>query len=120
MNNLKKAFRDNIVAPYTKYNLSNDNIGEVIEADADRNICTVTYKNIDGISVTKSNVPVKNLPIKGILKGFPKVGEYVELQETTAGVRITGIASKKQISESNEETSDVYSGIADFLGFLGL
>lgn len=120
MSNLKKVFRDNVIAPYSKYNLSQEKIGEVLEADADRNVCTVMYKNIDGILVTKSNIPCKKIPLRGILKGFPKVGEYVELQEVGNIIRITGVVDKKSIAESKQQTFDSYSGISDFSGYLGI
>lgn len=120
MSNFKKNFRDNIVAPYTKYSLSQEKIGKVLEADSKRNLCTIMYKNIDGILVTKSNVPCKKSSLKGILKSFPKKGDYVELQEVGKIIRITGVVDKNTITEVEQELYDTNSGTSDIGGYLGI
>ena len=120
MSNLRKNFRDNIVAPYTKYNQSQEKIAEVLEADSKRNLCTIMYKNINGILVTKSNVPCKKSSLKGIIKSFPKKGDYVELQEVGNIVRITGIVDKNTITEVEQDLYDTYSSTTDVGGFLGI
>lgn len=120
MSNFKKTLRDNVIAPYNKYSLSQEKVGEVIESYPERNMCTVMYKNIDGILVTRTNVVCKKSSLKGILKGFPKVGEWVELQEVGKIIRITGIAEKNMLAEAKQENTDIYSGASDFSGFLGI
>ena len=118
MSSFRKTLKDNVIAPYNKYSLSHEKIGEVLEADAKKNVCTIMYKNIEGILVTKSDVPCKKGSSKGFLKGFPKKGEYVELQEVGNIVRITGVVDKSNITEEQKTTTDIYSGMSDFGGFL--
>lgn len=120
MGNLKKAIKDNVLSDYSKYTLSQEKIGEVIEADADRNICTITYKNLEGILVVATDVPCKKLPLSGILKGFPKIGDFVEIQESGKDVRITGIIKKNTMAEVKQQNNDMHSGTNSFGGFLGM
>ena len=49
MSNFRKNFRDNVVAPYNKYSLSQEKLGEIIDTNKNKKTCTVSYKNIDGI-----------------------------------------------------------------------
>lgn len=39
MSNLKNIFKDNIVAPYNKYNISQEKLAEVLDTNEDRNVC---------------------------------------------------------------------------------
>ncbi|MGL4877946.1 hypothetical protein [Paraclostridium dentum] len=118
MSNFKKTLKDNVVAPYNKYNLSQEKLGEVISTNEKRNTCSVTYRNVDGIKVVKDNVPVKNS--KGLFNGFPKVGDYVELQEVGRTVRILSVVDQSLIGNSNTETNDIYSNSSDACGYLGI
>lgn len=120
MSNLKKVFRDNIVAPYNKYSLSQEKLGKVLKTNSSKNTCVVSYKNIDGITVIKEDVPVKKTSQKGILGGFPSVGDYVELKEVGKVIRITGIVDKNRITEANNANKDTHSGKTDYAGHLGI
>ncbi|MEG1494765.1 MAG: hypothetical protein RR406_00475 [Bacilli bacterium] len=118
MSNFKNNFKNNVISPYNKYNLTQEKLGEVIDRNKDTKTCTVSYRNIDGIKVVKSNVPVKNE--KGLFKGFPKKGDYVEIQEIGKTVRILSVVDKKLASNSDTKTGDEYSSYSDFGGFIGI
>lgn len=120
MANLKKTFRDNIVAPYNKYSLSQEKLGEVLKADSNRNTCVISYKNIDGIMVIKEDVPVKKSSLRGILGGFPKKGDKVELQEVGKIIRVTGIVDQSRLTETKKANNDTHSGQSSFSGNLGI
>lgn len=117
MSGLRKTIKDSIISPYNKYNLSQEKLGEVIESDSKSNTCKITYKNVDGVKVIKENVPVKNQ--KGFFNGFPKVGDYVEVQEVGKSIRITGVVDKSQL-KTDTQTSDIQSNFIDFCGHLGI
>ena len=116
--NFKNNFNNNVISPYNKYNLTQEKLGEVIETNKDTKTCTVSYRNVDGIKVVKNNVPVKNE--KGIFKGFPKKGDYVEIQEIGRTVRILSIVDKNLLSNGNTETDDLYSSFSNFGGYIGI
>ena len=115
--NFKNNFKNNVISPYNKYNLSQEKLGRVIESNKDSKTCTVSYRNVDGIKVVKNNVPVKNE--KGIFKGFPKKGDYVELQEVGRTVRILSVVDKNLLSSGDPETDDIYSSYSNYGGYLG-
>lgn len=119
MSNLKNVFKNNIIAPYNKYNLSQEKLGEVLSSDADRNVCTISYKNIDGVLTIKEDVPVKKSSLRGILGGFPKTGDFVEIQEVGKIIRITGIVDKNRLTAEKKENKDSHSGPSTFSGNLG-
>lgn len=116
--NFKNNFKSNVISPYNKYNLSQEKLGEVIESNKDKKTCTVSYRNVDGVKVVKNNVPVKNE--KGIFKGFPKKGDYVELQEVGRTVRILSVVDKNMLSSGDPETDDIYSSYSNFGGYIGI
>ena len=118
MSNFKNNFKNNVISPYNKYNLTQEKLGEVIDTNKDTKTCTVSYRNVDWIKTVKHNVPVKN--DKGFFKGFPKKGDYVELQEIGKTVRILSVVDKNLIGNSNTKTGDVYSSISDFGGYIGI
>lgn len=118
MSNFKNSLKNNVISPYNKYNLTQEKLGEVIGTDKKTKTCTVSYRNVDGIKVVKKNVPVKNE--KGLFKGFPKKGDYVELQEVGKSVRILSVVDKNTITNSNTKTDDVYSSYSDFGGYIGI
>ena len=57
---------------------------------------------------------------KGIFKGFPKKGDYVEIQEIGRTVRILSIVDKNLLSNGNTETDDLYSSFSNFGGYIGI
>ena len=116
--NFKNNFKNNVISPYNKYNLTQEKLGEDIETNKETKTCTVSYRNVDGIKVVKNNVPVKNE--KGIFKGFPKKGDYVEIQEIGRTVRILSIVDKNLLSNGNTETDDLYSSFSNFGGYIGI
>lgn len=119
MSSFKKGFRDNVVAPYNKYNLSQEKLGEIIDTNKNKKTCTVSYKNVDGIKVVAADVPVKSY-LSSMMGGFPKSGDFVELQETGKAVRIISIIEKNQIVESEQTTGDIYSNGSSYGGNLGV
>ena len=119
MSNFKKNFRDNVVAPYSKYNLSQEKLGEIIDTNKKKKTCTVSYRNIDGIKVISSDVPVKSY-LSSMAGGFPKIGDYVELQEVGKNVRITSIVDKSLIMGEEKNTGDTYSNGSTTGGYLGV
>lgn len=119
MSSLKNVFRNNIIAPYSKYNLSQEKLGEVLSTDSDRNVCTISYKSVDGILIIKEDVPVKKSSLRGILGGFPKTGDFVEIQEVGKVVRIIGIVDKSRLTTKKEKNNDSHSGPSTFSGNLG-
>ena len=90
MSSFKKKLKDNIITPYNKYSLSHEKVAEVLATNSDKNTCSVMYKNVDGVLVTKHDVPYKKTT-KGILHGFPKVGDYVEITEVGNIIRISDV-----------------------------
>lgn len=118
MSSFKKNLKNNVISPYNKYNLSQEKLGEVIEIDKNTKTCTVSYRNIDGIKVVQSNVPVKNE--KGLFKGFPKAGDIVELQEVGRSVRILSVVNDNYVTGDKQKTSEIYSGFSDFGGYVGV
>ena len=119
MSNFRKNFRDNVVAPYNKYSLSQEKLGEIIDTNKNKKTCTVSYKNIDGIKVITSEVPVKSY-LSSAIGGFPKKGDFVEIQESGKSIRIISVVKKNQIIESEQTTGDIYSNGASFSGNLGI
>ncbi len=119
MSNFRKNFRDNVVAPYNKYNLSQEKLGEIIDTNKNKKTCTVSYKNVDGIKVIASDVPVKSY-LSATIGGFPKKGDFVEIQEVGKSVRIISVIEKNQIVEAEQTTGDIYSNGASFSGNLGI
>ena len=119
MSNFRKNFRDNVVAPYNKYSLSQEKLGEIIDTNKNKKTCTVSYKNIDGIKVITSDVPVKSY-LSSAIGGFPKQGDFVEIQESGKSIRIISVVKKNQIIESEQTTGDIYSNGASFSGNLGI
>lgn len=119
MSNFRKNFRDNVVAPYNKYNLSQEKLAEVIEVNKKKKTCTVSYRNIDGIKVISDNVPVKGY-LSSKAGGFPKKGDYVEIQEVGKTVRILSVIDKNLITGKDQKTGDTYSNSCDTGGFLGI
>lgn len=118
MSNLRKSIKDNVIAPYNKYNLSQEKLGEVIEVNKKNSTCKVTYRNVDGIKIIKDNVPIRK--DKGFFKGLPKKGDYVEIQEVGRNIRIMSIVDTSSITNSNTETKDIHSSGSDFSGYLGI
>lgn len=118
MSSFKNNLKNNVISPYNKYNLSQEKLGEVIEVNKDTKTCTVAYRNIDGVRVIKNNVPVKNE--KGLFKGFPKKGDYVELQEVGRSVRILSVVGDNYVSSDDASTDDVYSSYVDYCGYIGI
>lgn len=119
MSSFKKNFRDSIVAPYIKYNQTQKNVGEVLQADKKRKTCTISYTNISGISIVEKNVPYKKGLLRGFLGGFPKEGDYVELEEDNKLIRIINVIDKEDITESNT-TEDTQSSGSSYSGYLGV
>ena len=119
MSNFKKNLKDNVVAPYNKYNLSQEKLAEILDTDKKKKTCTISYRNVDGIKQIKSNVPVKDY-LSSAIGGFPKAGDYVEIQEVGRNVRIVSIIKKNQIVEAEQETGDEYSYGSSFSGYLGV
>lgn len=119
MSNFKKKLKDNVITPYNKYSLSHEKIAEVLETNSDKHACTILYKNVDGIMVTKHDVPYKKTA-KGFYNGFPKAGDYVEITEAGNVVRITGVVDKNTIAQAKQQTTDIHSGLADYGGLLGM
>lgn len=119
MSNFKKNLKDNVVAPYNKYNLSQEKLAEILDTDKKKKTCTISYRNVDGIKQIKSNVPVKDY-LSSAIGGFPKAGDYVEIQEVGRNVRIVSIIKKNQIVEAEQETGDKYSYGSSFSGYLGV
>lgn len=119
MSSFKKKLKDNVITPYNKYSLSHEKIAEVLETNSGKNACTIVYKNVDGIMVTKHDVPCKKTA-RGIVNGFPKVGDFVEITEAGNIVRITGVVDKDTVAQAKQQTSDIYSGIVDYGGLLGM
>ena len=76
-------------------------------------------KNIDGIKVIASDVPVKSY-LSSAIGGFPKKGDFVEIQESGKSIRIISVVKKNQIIESEQTTGDIYSNGASFSGNLGI
>lgn len=119
MSNFKKNLKDNIISPYNKYNLSQEKLGEVLSVNKKKKTCTVSYRNIDGIKVITDNVPVKSyLAYKA--GGFPKKGDYVEIQEVGKTIRITNVLDKNLATGENQKTEDEYSYSCDIGGYLGI
>lgn len=118
MSNFKNNLKNNVISPYNKYNLSQGKLGEVINVNKDKKTCTVSYKNVDGVRTVKSDVPVKNE--KGFFKGFPKKGDYVELEEVNKTVRILSVVDKNTVNDSNTKTGDIFPSMSDFGGFIGI
>lgn len=118
MSSFKNNLKNNVLSPYNKYNLSQEKLGEVIDINKSTKTCTVTYRNIDGIKVVKSNVPVKNE--KGLFKGFPKKGDTVEIQEVGRSVRILSVVDDNYLTGDQQEVDEVYSSMSDFGGYLGV
>lgn len=119
MSNFKKNFRDNIVAPYNKYSISQEKLGEILDVNKNKKTCTVSYKNVDGIKVIASDVPVKSY-LSSVIGGFPKKGDYVEIQENGKSVRIVSVIESNLIVESEQTTGDIYSNGASYGGNLGI
>lgn len=120
MSNIKQAIKNNIVAPYNKYSLSQEKLGKVLKPNSSKNTCIISYKNVDGITVIKEDVPVKKNSQRGILGGFPSEGDFVELQEVGKIIRITGIVDKSRIAEAKAANKDTHSGQSSFSGNLGI
>lgn len=116
---LKNTFRNNIVAPYSKHNTSQEKLGEVLAADEKRNVCTISYKNVDGMLVIKDDVVVLRNSVKGVVAGFPEVGDYVEIEEVGKIIRITGIVDKSRLTAENNSNNDSQAGAATYSGSLG-
>ena len=116
--NFKNNLKNNIIAPYNKYNLSQEKLAEVLDTDKKKKTCTISYRNIDGIKKVTPNVLVKDYLSSGI-GGFPKPGDYVEIQEVGKTVRIVSIV-KKSVVESEQVTGDKYSYGSSFGGYLGV
>ena len=108
MSNFRKNFRDNVVAPYNKYSLSQEKLGEIIDTNKNKKTCTVS-----------SDVPVKSY-LSSAIGGFPKKGDFVEIQESGKSIRIISVVKKNQIIESEQTTGDIYSNGASFSGNLGI
>lgn len=119
MSNFRKSFRDNIVAPYNKYNLSQEKLGEVLDTNKKKKTCTISYKNIDGVKVVAPNVPVKSY-LTSMAGGFPKVGDFVEIQEVGKNVRITSVVERNLIMDGEKETGDTFSNGSTTGGYLGV
>ena len=119
MSNFRKNFRDNVVVPYNKYNLSQEKLAEILDTDKKKKTCTISYRNVDGIKMITSDVPVKDY-LSSSIGGFPKAGDYVEIQEVGKSVRIISIIKKNQIVEAEQETGDKYSYGSSFGGYLGV
>lgn len=118
MSNLKKNIKENIVAPYNKYNLTQERIAEVIEADPKKNSCTLLYKGIDGNYSIRENVPCKKSTSTGVIERFPAVGDHVEVEESGKIIRITGVIEEAMI-QPEKTTSDIFAGSPDYAGILG-
>lgn len=118
MSNFRKNLKDNIVAPYNKYNLSQEKLAEILDTDKKKKTCTVSYRNVDGIKKITSNVPVKDY-LSSAIGGFPKPGDYVEIQEVGQTIRIVSIV-KKDIIEAEQVTGDKYSNGSSYNGYLGV
>lgn len=116
---LKNTFRNNVVAPYSKHNTAQEKLAEVLAADEKRNVCSISYKNIDGMLVVKDDVPVKNNSLKGVVSGFPKAGDYVEIEEVGKVIRITGLIEKSRLTTENSSNNDSQAGPSSYGGFLG-
>lgn len=119
MSSFKKNFKDNVIAPYSKYNQSYNKIAEVIDTNSKKKTCTISYINLDGISLIREDIPYKKGFLRGFLGGFPKKGDYVEIQENNNAVKIIDIIDKNEI-EADNKTSDIYSGGNSFSGYLGM
>lgn len=119
MSNFKKNFRDNVVAPYNKYNLSQEKLGEVLDTNKKKKTCTVSYKNVDGIKIISTDVPVKSY-LSSMAGGFPKKGDYVEIQEVGKSVRIISVIKKNTIMDNEKSTGDNYSNGSETGGYLGI
>lgn len=118
MSKFKKSLKDNIIAPYNKYNLSQEKLGEILDTDKKKKTCTVSYRNVDGIKKVTPNVPVKDY-LSSAIGGFPKPGDYVEIQEVGKSIRIVSIV-KKDIVEAEQTTGDKYSNGSSYLGYMGI
>lgn len=119
MSNFRKNFRDNVVAPYNKYNLSQEKLAEVLDVNKKKKTCTVTYRNIDGIKIVADNVPVKGY-LSSKAGSFPKKGDYVEIQEVGKTVRILSVIDKNLLTGEDQSTGDTYSNSTDIGGYLGI
>ena len=115
----KNKLKDGVIAPYNKYNLSQEKLGQVISADKDKNTCTVTYKNVDGIKMVRDNVPVKGY-LTAVAGNFPKKGDYVELQEVGKNISIRNVIDKDLLVDGEKETGDIYSSGASYAGYIGI
>ena len=118
MSNFKKNLKDNVVAPYNKYNLSQEKLAEILDTDKKKKTCTVSYRNVDGIKKISTNVPVKDY-LSSAIGGFPKIGDYVEIQEVGKTIRIVSII-KKDIVKSEQTTGDKYSNGSSYSGYHGI
>ena len=117
---LKNSIKDNVVAPYNKYNsYLNNKVGEVLKVDKKANTCTIVYKNSNGIMQIEENAIYRQSSSTGFLDYKPKKGDYVELEEEGNVVRIIG-AYKKKIVEEMKENNDTYAGSSDYGGNLGI
>lgn len=115
----KNKLKDGVIAPYNKYNLSQEKLGQVISINKDKRTCTVTYRNVDGIRLVKDDVPVRDYSPSSA-GNFPKEGDYVEIQEVGKTVRILSVVPKDLTVDSQKETGDDFSNGASFGGFIGI
>ncbi len=119
MQSFKQKLKSNVLSPYNKNNLSYEKVGEILDTDTKKGTCTVMYKNNEGILMTKEDIPCKK-SARGIVNGFPKKGDKVEIKESGNTIRITGVIDDKEYTQKDSKTYDMVSSISDFGGYLGI
>lgn len=104
---LSKAIKANILTGTIKYKNNQEKIGEVLAINKDANTCTVNVITRDGIQEVIYNVRV-NFNDDGFIPWFPKVGDFVKVNEQSKRFSITG---KIDLSLMNETKVKLYSDV---------
>lgn len=118
---LGKAIKANILTGTIKYKNNQEKIGEVLAINKDANTCTVNVITRDGIQEVMYNVRV-NFNDDGFIPWFPKVGDYVKINEQSKRFSITGKIDLSSMNETklklyNDIYPDVTGGGGGFVGY---
>jgi len=86
-------------------------VAQVTEADEINNVCSITFVDKDGYKSNRNNVPVQ-ITIPGFIGWFPKVNDYVNVEEVQGALVITSkyeIGYGTTVRPNNKLKKDIYT-----------
>lgn len=118
MSGLKHFVKDNVISNQYRYYESQENLGQVIATDPEKQTCDIVYKNRDNTMMTARDVKV--YMDQSLKTGFPAIGNLVKLKEHDQSVVILGIEQHNDAKSDTSTASDKYSFSNDNMGgFIG-